>query len=197
MQRSLTGVHSRLRSSRLSPSRGRDSREERRCARSQSRGLLTPRTVRDRVDKGALAVTRHAPPLPVCGLGAPGRGLLTAAGTAECARAFRPAVCSCDDCARDRLAVARPGVTTSGHTVPASGHVTALLFILSARGQGNGVRGLDGVTGIVGRLLLLPGIAATLGRRWRPSLRLQVAPSLFPRPLSRSLSGCSSACRGP
>ena len=44
---------------------------------------LTPRTVGGRVDEGALAVTRHAPPLPVC-------GLLTATGNAECARDRSP-----------------------------------------------------------------------------------------------------------
>ena len=31
----------------------------------------------------AVAVTSHVPPLPMCGLDAPGRGLLTAARTAE------------------------------------------------------------------------------------------------------------------
>ena len=55
-----------------------------------------PRTVRGLVDGGALAVTRPAL-LPVCGLVAPGRGLRTATRI--------------DECARDLLAVVRPGVT--------------------------------------------------------------------------------------
>ena len=51
-------------------------------------------------------MTCHAPPLPVC-------GLLIATGTAECTRALRATVRGCNDCARDRLAVARPVVTSS------------------------------------------------------------------------------------
>ena len=122
---------------------------------------FAPRTVRGHMDKDALAVTRLAPPLSVCGLNAPGRGLLTPTVTAECAR----------DC----LAVARPGVTNRGHMGPATSHVTvaglmtALPFLLTARGQERGVGGLDGVTGIARRLLLLPAFAATLGQRWSPS----------------------------
>ena len=67
---------------------------------------ITPRTVRGRVDEGALTVTLPAPLLPVCSLDDP---LLTGTGTAECARAFGVTVRSLDDCACDRLAVARPG----------------------------------------------------------------------------------------
>ena len=140
---------------------------------------VSPRTVRSLVDEGALAVTRHAPLLPVCGLDDPGRGLLTATRTIECAR--------------DRLAVARPGVIACGRMGPATGHVTiaglvtTLPFLLTARGHGRGVGGLDGVA----------GIAAALGRRWSLPLRLRLAPSLFPRPLSRTSPGCSSACLDP
>ena len=77
-------------SSRSYPSRGRDSREGRRCARLRSGGggrvtglascALVPRTVCGLVDEGALAMTRHAPLLLVCGLGGPGPGLRTATG---------------------------------------------------------------------------------------------------------------------
>ena len=49
---------------------------------------LAPRTVCGLVDESALAVTRHAPPLPMCGLDAPGLGLLTATGTSEYTRAL-------------------------------------------------------------------------------------------------------------
>ena len=124
---------------------------------------VAPQTVRGRVDAGALAVTHHAPPLPVCGLDDPGRGLLTATGTVECASALRATVRGRDNCARDRLAVARPGVTAYGHTGPAAGLMTALPFLLTTCGHGRGVGGLDGVAGIARRLLLLPAIAATLG----------------------------------
>ena len=160
-------------------------------------------TVRDLVDEGALTVTRHAPPLPVCGLDKPGRGLLTAIGTDGCAQALGVTVRGCDDCARFRLAVVRPGVTARGHTGPATdqvtvaGLMTALPFLLTARSHEREVGGLDGVAGIARRLLLLPGIATTLGRQWSPPLWLRVAPSLFPRPLSQTSSGCSSACLGP
>ena len=75
--------------------------------------------------------------------------------------------------------------------------MTTLLFLLTIRSHGKGVGSLDGVAGITRRQLLLPKITATLGRWWSPPLQLRVAPSLFPRPLSRTSSGCSSACRGP
>ena len=85
---------------------------------------LAPRTVRGHVDEGDLAVIRHAPPLTVCSLDAPGRGHLTATGTTECAGAVGVAVRGRDGCAHDRLAVARPGMTACGHTGPTTGHVT-------------------------------------------------------------------------
>ena len=93
-------------------------------------------------------------------------------------------------------------MTASGHTGPTTGHVTVsglvtTLLLLTVRGLGRGVSGLDGVTGDARRLLMLPAIMATLGCRWSPPLRLRVAPPVFPRPLSRTSSGCSSACLGP
>ena len=42
---------------------------------------LVPLTGRGHMDESALAVTRHAPLLPICSLVAPGRGLLTATET--------------------------------------------------------------------------------------------------------------------
>ena len=120
-----------------------------------------PRTVRGLVDGGTLAVTRPALLLPVCGLVAPGRSLRTATGIAKCARALGVTVHGLNECARDLLAVARPGVTR-GYTGPATGHVTAPL-LMTIRGLGRGVGGLDGVTGIARRLLLLPAITVTLG----------------------------------
>ena len=170
------------------------------CLRGPVAGLasraFTPWTVRGRVDENALTVIRHAPPLSMCGLDAPGCSLLTATGTTECARALRATVRSHDSCTCIRLAVARHGVTVRGHTGLATGHVT-VAGLMTARGLGRGVGGLDGVAWIARRLLLLPVITTTLGQRWSPPLRLRVAPSLFPRPLSRTLSGCSSACLGP
>ena len=56
-------------------------------------------------------MTSHIPPLPVCGLNTLGRGLMTAARTAKCARALGATVHSRNDCARDHLAITRPGVT--------------------------------------------------------------------------------------
>ena len=46
---------------------------------------------------------------------------------------------------------------------PSRGPVSLLL---TACGRGRGVGSLDGVAGIARRLLLLPAIAETLGRRW-------------------------------
>ena len=49
---------------------------------------FAPPTVHGRVDEVTLAVACLAPPLSVCSLAASSRGLLTATGTAECARAL-------------------------------------------------------------------------------------------------------------
>ena len=127
-----------------------------------------PRTVRGLVDGSALAVSRPAPILPVCGLVAPDRGLRTATGIAECTHALGVTVRGLDACARDLLAVAKPGVTARGHTGPTTGHVTiaglvTAPLLLTVRGLGRGVGGLDGVPGIARKLLLLPAIAVTLG----------------------------------
>ena len=122
---------------------------------------LALRTVRGCVDERALAVTRHTPPLPVCVLDAPGRSLLTATRTVECA-------CALDDCARVRQAIERPGVTACGHTGPTTGHLT-VAGLVTAHGLGRGVGGLDGVAGIARRLLLLPAITATTGSTVGPA----------------------------
>ena len=129
---------------------------------------VDPRTVRGHVDESALAVARHAPLLPVCGLVAPSHGLLTNAGTDGYARTLGVTVRGCYDCAHNRLAVARPGVTARGHTGPATGHVTVAGLVtalppLTARGLERGVGGLDGVAGTARKLSLLPAIVATLG----------------------------------
>ena len=104
----------------------------------------------------------------MCGLVAPGRDLLTTAGTDWCARALEVTARSHGDCTRDRLAVTRPGVAARGHTGPATGHVTVAglvtaLLHLTARGLEREVGGLDGVARTARRLLMLPTIAATLG----------------------------------
>ena len=65
--------------------------------------------------------------------------------------------------------------------------MTALL--LTVLGLGRGVGGLDGVVGTERMLLLLLAITAPLGRWWSPPLQLRVAPPLFSRPLSQTLSG--------
>ena len=113
-------------------------------------------------------MTRPALLLPVCGLVAPGLGLRTATGIVECALALGVTVRGLNKCARDLLAVARPGVTARSHTGPTTGHVTiaglvTAPLLLTVRGLGRGVGGLDGVTGIARRQLLLPAIAVTLG----------------------------------
>ena len=152
---------------------------------------LAPRIVRGLVDDSAIAVTLPFPFLSMCGPDDPGCSLLTATGTVEFARTLGVTIRGHDDCARVCLAIA------SGHTGPATGCMTALLFFLIVRGHGRGVSSLDGVAGIPRRLLLLPRIAATLGQRCCLPLRLRVAPSFFPCPLSLTSSGCSSACWGP
>ena len=88
----------------------------------------------------------------MCSLVDPGQDLLTAAMTDECSRSLGVTVRGRDDCARDRLAVARPGVTARSHTGPATGHVSVTvlvtaLLLLTARGLGRGVGSLDGVAG--------------------------------------------------
>ena len=85
---------------------------------------LVPQTVCCLMDEGALVVIHHAPLLPVCGLGSPGRGLQTTTSPVEFARTLGVTVCGLDDCARIRRAVARPGVTGRGHMGPATGRVT-------------------------------------------------------------------------
>ena len=155
-----TEARSCTHSSQSSPSRGRESREGRRCGHLRSGGsrgrsrALVPRTVCGLVDRGAPAVTCLAPLLTVCGLGGPGRSLRTATGLVGCSRGL-------DECARIRLAVARPGVTSPSHT----GHVTVLPSLRIVRGLESGVVGLGGVAGITWGLWP-PGVAATLGRGW-------------------------------
>ena len=82
---------------------------------------LAPGTVCGCVDKSSLALTRHDRFLPMCGFVTPGRGLLTATGIVECARALRVTARGLDDGARDRLAVARPGVTAQQVPQPVTG----------------------------------------------------------------------------
>ena len=120
------------------------------------------------MDGSALAVARPGLLLPACGLVAPGRGLRTAPSVDECARALGVTARGLDECARDLLAVARPGMTARGHTGPATSHVTVAGLVtapllLTVRGLGRGVGGLDGVTGTARKLMLLPAIAVTLG----------------------------------
>ena len=85
---------------------------------------LAPQAVCGCVDENALAMTRHTSLLPVCVIVDPGRDLLTATRTNEYAHAPGATVRCRDDCARDRLAFARPGVNARGHTGPAIGHRT-------------------------------------------------------------------------
>ena len=82
---------------------------------------LAPRPVHGLEGDNAVAVTRHAFPLPVCGLVAPENDECTCAlgATALCSRSRRLYLCS--------LVVTRPGVTTRGHTGPAIGHLTVIV----------------------------------------------------------------------
>ena len=132
------------------------------CVTGLTSRALAPRTVRGLVDAKALSGILHTSLLPACSLGSPGRSLRTATGLMEFTRALRVTVRGLDECA-----VARPGVTVCCHTgLPTGreGHGTIRLFPLTICGLVRGVGGLGGVTGIVRRLLLPPGIAATLGR---------------------------------
>ena len=112
----------------------------------------SPRPVSGLVDLGALDGTFHTSPLPVCGLGGPSRCLWTATDLVEFTCSLLP--------------VARPGVTVGSHTGPATGHVTVTgpFSPLTVHTRRRGAGGEGGVTGIARRLLLPPGIAATLGR---------------------------------
>ena len=117
-----------------------------------------------------VSVNCHAPaPRTVRGLvdgGVPGCSLRDATGIAECALTLGVTARGLDECARDLLAVARPGVTACNHTGPATSYVavTGLVtspLLLTVRGLGRGDGGLDGVTGIARKLMLLPAIAVT------------------------------------
>ena len=96
------------------------------CVTDLTSRALDPRTVCGLIDEDSLAGIRHAPLLPVCGLGGPSRCLWTTTGPFEFARALRVTVRGLDECARVRLAVTRPGVTGRGHTGPATGRETSL-----------------------------------------------------------------------
>ena len=133
------------------------------CVPGLASCALAPLSVRCLVDAGALAGALHTPPLPACGLGVPYRGVRTATSHVGFAHALGVTVRCLDECARALLAVARPGMTVCGHTGPATGHGTGPFSPLTIRGRRRGVGSQGKVTGIARRLLLPPGIAATLG----------------------------------
>ena len=121
---------------------------------------LAPWTVCGRVDESALTVTRHTPLLPVCGLVDPSRGLLTATGTDEYARALgRPRRLRSRSTGRRETRRDRHG---SRYRSRVASLVTALL-LLTARSLGTGVGNLGRVAGTTRKLSLLPAITATLG----------------------------------
>ena len=192
-----TEDRSRSRSSRSSPSLGGEICGERCCARSQSgwpRARSRSRSTTHLWSRGCETT---------CGLGGPGCGLQTHTGLVGFAHALRVTVCGLDECTRALLAVTRPSVTVRVHTgtatglVTITGHGTGPFSPLTVRSQGIGVGGQGGATGIARRLLLPPGIAATLGQGWRLPLRWRAAPVPCPRLLCRTSPGCSSACQGP
>ena len=175
-----TEDHSHSRSSRSSPSQGRDSHEERRCARSRSGGSCD-RSRKSRFrstdcsqSRGRRRSRRDSSRSPSARVRSrqSGRSLGTATSPVEFARTHGVTIRSPDECAHVCLAVARPSVTGRGHTGPTTGRVTVAghgtvhPFPLTVRGLGRGVGGLSGVAEIARRQLLPPGIAATLGRGW-------------------------------
>ena len=106
---------------------------------------LVPRTVRGLVDEVALAEIRHAHLLPACGLRGSGHGLRPATGPVEFDRTLGVTVRGLDECARVRLAVTRPGMTSCSHTtgrVAVASHRTVHPFPLTVRGLGGGVGSL-------------------------------------------------------
>ena len=103
-----TEARSRSPSSESSPSRGQDSHGERCCARSRSGGRATglaSLTLDPRAVRRALDGICHAPLLPACGLGSPGRGLRTPTGPVGFSRTLGVTVCGLVKCARVRLAI--------------------------------------------------------------------------------------------
>ena len=145
----------------------------------------------------AVSWTLCAPPLPACGLSGPGLGRRTATGAVGFARALDVTVSGFHKGARALLAITGPGVTVRGHTGPATGHEIGCFFPLIIHLRRIEVSGLGGVAGIALRLLLPPGIVATLGQGC--SLPLQWGAVTPPSPClsCRTLPGCSSACWGP
>ena len=120
--------------------------------------------------------------LPACDLGSPGRGLRTAPGAVGFAHTLGVTACGLDESARVLLAAAGPAVIVRDCTVPGTGpvtvcgHGTGLSSPLTGLSHGRGVGNLDGVAGIVRRLMVPPRITATLVRRWGLLLRLRAAP---------------------
>ena len=85
---------------------------------------LASRPVRGILDECALARALHTPPLPVCSLGGPSRGLQTTPGAVGFAHALGVAVRGLDGSARALRAAAGPAVIVCDHTVPGIGPVT-------------------------------------------------------------------------
>ena len=138
---------SRSRSSRSFPSRGRDSCGERRCARLRSEGS------RDRSCKSCSCFTNRLR----------SRGC----GRSRWDSSRSPSAClwSRSDRSRSqRMHLRSSGCCEARCDLP----VTVLFAPIppTVRGLEKGVDGLGGVSGIERRLLLPPGIAATLGRGW-------------------------------
>ena len=162
---------------------------------------LAPCPVRGCVDEGTPAGAHHAPPLPVCGLGIPSRGLRTAPVAIGFARTLGVTVRGLNESARALRVAVGSVVTICSHAVPATspvtvrGHRTGHFSPLTGPGHGGEGGGRGGVSVIVWSLMVPPRIAATLVCRW--SLLLRVAPFLSPSLHCRTSPGCCSACRGP
>ena len=124
----------------------------------------------------------------MCGLVAPGRGLLTATGNDWCARALGVT-------ARDRLAVAMPGVTARGHTGPATGD--SGLIVAPAPAVAGGATALSRTSSGWCSACLGPWNSRV--RFWGPFCRLLLSPVSVPAALvpAAAAVACSSSVPAP
>ena len=101
------------------------------CGACLASRALAPRPVHFHVDECALAGARHAPPVPVCCLSSPGRGLRTAPRAVGFTHALGVTVRGLDESTRALRAAAGPVMTARDHTVPVTGERSRNWSLLS------------------------------------------------------------------
>ena len=195
-----TGSHSCSHSSHISPSWGRDSHGEVAVlALSLGDRALASRPALGPMGDNALAVTRHAFPLPVCGLVNPG-------WAPDCSWERRVHSHSRNDRSRSHrlrlhsLVVTRPGVTARDHTGPAISHLTVMVswphsfsWLLAVS-----EKELTTWTGSQGpRGSFASHDLSDSGIELVPTPAVGGGSSGLPTSYSQPSSGCFSACLGP